>query len=416
MRILFFTELYYLGGLYNVIRNLIKCWPKDDELIFLCNENMPGLHEIKEELGSSCKVITHGAGIQRDKENQLPKQLLISKARNALIIFRQYLQFGYHTAYFKRLINQYTPDCIIIINGGYPGGYTCRAVALGGLFASAKKKPIFNYHNSPVKPHRLFAMPELIVDFLIEKSVSSFVTVSKDTDQQLSNRPGLRHTKKRKVIYNGIEIDPTYKKNYDFHNIRDELKIGQNDPVILMLATYEERKGHDFLLRALTKVKKEIPNIQLIVAGHGFTEEKDRVENLVIQYELSKNVHLLGFRKDVPELIRQAQVVAMPSQRNESFGLTIVEAMAQRVPVVATDVGGIPEVLENGKGGYIVPLNSDLFADRIVMLLKDSKIRKSVGDAGYEVFQKRFSLNRMVDEYYQLTRQTDNRHKRKMQI
>ena len=97
--------------------------------------------------------------------------------------------------------------------------------------------------------------------------------------------------------------------------------------------------------------------------------------------------------------------MAVPSQCYESFGLTIIEAMAQKIPVVATRVGGIPEVLENGKGGYVVALEPRVFAGKIIALLQNHELRKSIGAAGYEVVKKRFGLNRMIEDYYNLTRE-----------
>jgi glycosyltransferase involved in cell wall biosynthesis len=136
----------------------------------------------------------------------------------------------------------------------------------------------------------------------------------------------------------------------------------------------------------------------------GSAKEIEKVKNVVNYYSFSKEVHFLGFRNDTVDLLRQSEVVVVPSQHSESFGLTIVESMAQRVPVVATAVGGIPEVLENGKGGYVVPLDPNLFAEKIIFLLKDPLLRKSVGEIGYEVVQQRFTIKRMVEDYYHLTR------------
>lgn len=407
MKILFFTELYHIGGVHNVIMNLITKWPKEDRLVLLCNENLPGLLEIQNKLQDICQVVTYKAGIE--KKSAQPQRLVTRKFKNALTMFKQYLLLGYYALYFKKLTDQYSPDRVIIVNGGYPGGYTCRAMALGSLFASREKKPIMNYHNLPVKPHWLLAIPEFIIDWLLEKSVSCFLTVSNSTDKELANRPALSYTPKRCVIYNGTEVNIDY-DNQIPHDIRSELELSKDVPIILMLATYEERKGHDFLLNALLKVRKEISDVCLIVAGYGFSEERRKVEKLVEHYKLSQNVHLLGFRKDAPLLIGQAQIVVMPSQRNESFGLTILEAMAQRIPVVATAVGGMPEILENGKGGYIVQLDTDLFADKLITLLKDPDLRKRLGDAGHEILRKKFTTKRMVNEYYQLTRQIGIRY------
>ncbi len=397
---MFFTELYYLGGLSRFITLLVENWPKEDNLIFICNENIPGLSEIKAKFKDICEVVTHEKGVRAEDQKSAILGMLPKKIRTGLAVLGQYVTLGGKAIFFWRLIRRYCPDRIMIINGGYPGGFTCRAVALGGLLRTGANKPIMNYHNLPLKSHWLISIPEYLIDFMVGKGVSCFVTVSEICKQQLINRPGLFRVKKKKVILNGTAISPVGGSS----DIRSELRIPKENPIILMLATYEERKGHIFLIKAFEKVKRVISNAHLVIAGDGSAKEIEKVKNVVNYYSFSKEVHFLGFRNDTVDLLRQSEVVVVPSQHSESFGLTIVESMAQRVPVVATAVGGIPEVLENGKGGYVVPLDPNLFAEKIIFLLKDPLLRKSVGEIGYEVVQQRFTIKRMVEDYYHLTR------------
>lgn len=404
MEILFFTELYYLGGLYRVITQLLENWPKNDRLVFMCNENMPGLQEIKNRFQGDCQIVTYSKGIQRDQEDRGARGI-IKRIRIGLRIISHYFLLAYHVFYFRNKIGQYAPERIMIINGGYPGGDACRAAALGGLFMSGANKPIMNFHAVPVRPKWIFAIPEYFIDYLIAGSVSCFVTVSESAVRQLANRPGLFNSKKKKrVIYNGTEIGLDNGEGSEENDIRRELRIPIETLLILMLATYEGRKGHEFLLKAFVQVKMKIPQAHLVIAGDGSTGEISKVKKMIETYGLSPVVHLLEFRMDVLGLLRQSQVVVLPSQQSEGFGMTIIEAMAHRIPVVATSVGGVPEVLENGKGGYVVPLDPDLFAEKIIALLKDPLLRRSVGSAGYAVVQDRYTLKRMVKDYFSLTR------------
>ena len=114
---------------------------------------------------------------------------------------------------------------------------------------------------------------------------------------------------------------------------------------------------------------------------------------------------MLGFRDDPHEILKESHLLAVPSQFHESFGLTIVEAMSLKVPIVATNTGGIPEVLAGDKGGFLVLGNEDEFAQRILSLLKDQELRNQKGEEGYKVYQERFRAEEMSQKYYELLSQ-----------
>ena len=100
--------------------------------------------------------------------------------------------------------------------------------------------------------------------------------------------------------------------------------------------------------------------------------------------------------KDLYKLKQQASAL------QKELGQTIVEAMSQQIPVVATKIGGIPEVLEDGEGGYTTPLNTEEFANKIIDLLNDEALRKRVGNAGMQVFLSKFQARRMAADYFEL--------------
>jgi glycosyltransferase involved in cell wall biosynthesis len=172
-----------------------------------------------------------------------------------------------------------------------------------------------------------------------------------------------------------------------------------------MLGTYEARKGHDFLLKAFKRVVDALPCAHLVICGYGTPNEVERVRVARDCLGLRANVHLLGFREDVPWLLKQTDVLAVPSQEYESFGLMIVEAMAFKVPVVATRVGGIPEVLRDGEGGYCVD-SSDVegFAKYLILFMQDERLREEQGTIGFSRYQTLFTARRMAQEYASLIR------------
>lgn len=290
-------------------------------------------------------------------------------------------------------------DRLMVVNGGHPGGDTCRAAVISWrLFKRDKPSAIYNFHNLANTPSRIDRWPEKLMDRWLVSSAQVLVGVSRICAESLRRRIGDAAMSKVSYIYNGIAA-PSLTK-HPAPSLREELGIPAGAPLCLMLATYEPRKGHDFLFKAFQKVIAVIPNAHLVVCGYGYPEEVERVRRLIELYDLSRHVNLQGFRSDVDAMLKQADVLLVASQVFESFGLTSVEAMANRVPVVATRVGGVPEVVADGDGGFCVePDDVQGYADRIVAFLKDADFRQEQAEKGYQRYQRLFSAERMAKEY-----------------
>ena len=183
------------------------------------------------------------------------------------------------------------------------------------------------------------------------------------------------------------------------------MSIKANSKICLMLGTYVPYKGHHFLLKAFRRVVDILPSAHLVICGYGSPDEIEKVKTVRDSLSLQENVHLLGFREDVPWLLKQSDVLAVPSQAFESFGLIIVEAMSFKVPVVATRVGGIPEVLRDGHGGYCVD-SKDIkgFANYLILFLQDKRFCEEQGVKGFKRYQTLFTAQCMAKEYALLIR------------
>ncbi len=181
------------------------------------------------------------------------------------------------------------------------------------------------------------------IDSKVNQYSRVMVSVSKACISSLGNRSAFLMNGDYRVIYNGIDAKPITCATPT--GIRDELGIPQDSPLCLMLASYEPRKGHHFFLRSFRRVVAKIPTARALICGHGNHGEIARVRQAVKSLGLDQYVFLDNYRNDIDALFHEAQVLVVPSQCYESFGLTIVEAMARKVPVVATEVGGIPEVM-----------------------------------------------------------------------
>lgn len=406
MKILILAENYYSGGVDTFIINLINHWPVNDDFVLLCNYDHPGLEVIQRRLKRKCQIVRHYCVTRPQiKRRYSFSPLILKDFIDLSMIYGQYLLFIFYIIYFYLLARKICPDKIIVCNGGYPAGDTCRALALSGLFSPKWGKPLLICHNTPMPARLSKVIPESLIDYFLKRSISFFVSVSRYTLRELANRPILRDFKGGRVIYYGIEM-PDMEMSTPLTSCipayRHLPALEKGSSMLLMLATYEERKGHDFLLRSFLRVSEKIKNVYLVMAGFGYADDYKRINNLIKNYGLGHYAYLLDFSDDVVGLLRQAQILVMPSQRQESFGLTIVEAMSQGVPVVATDIGGIPEAIQDNQGGFVVPCNVDSFAEKIILLLDNESLRHRIGDDGLKAYRQRFLPERMCREYYGL--------------
>jgi glycosyltransferase involved in cell wall biosynthesis len=399
LKILLFTEIFNCGGADTYITNLINNWPaKNDSFVIVANSNYPGLRIIEEKVTRSCEVIRHRTLIY---PNVLNGSFFLKVVRKGFSPVLRYVFICCNILAFRKLLLQTRADVLMVINGGYPGGDSCRAAAISwGLF-SGKPKSIHNYHNIVTGARWHSVSQEWVVDWFVCRATSQFVTVSRAAAESMSLRPMIFSRNMTGYIHNGIEITAT--ESTPRKSIRDEIGVASTTPLCLMLGTYEPRKGHYFLFKAFRKVLQEVPNAHLLICGYGLPHEIEQVSGYVRDLQLLAHVHLMEFRTDISHLLANADILLVASQAYESFGLTSVEAMAHEVPVVATDVGGIPEVVVNGEGGYCVGRRDvDSYARCIVKLLKDESLRKEQGKRGFKRYRDFFTAESMASKYAEL--------------
>jgi glycosyltransferase involved in cell wall biosynthesis len=399
LKIALFTEIYDCGGVDTFIVNLINHWPyEEDSFVIIANANYPGLRIVENNVSRPCEFIRH---TRPTYANSMRDGLFQKAIRLLLFPISRYLFICWHVLALRNVLLRAKPDVLLVINGGYPGGDSCRAAGISwGLF-SGKPHSVHNFHNIVVKSTWLFRLQELLVDAVLCRYTFRFVTVSRAACDSMALRPVIYRKNMTTYIHNGIAIMPVQPETK--MNIRDEIGIAPATPLCLMLGTYEPRKGHYFLFRAFNKVLAEIPDAHLLICGFGFPHEIRQVKQYVKEFKLDDRVHLMDFRTDSSHLYAQADILVVASQEYESFGFTCVEAMAHRLPVVATNAGGIPEVVVDGEGGYCVDRgDADAYAQTIVRLLRDRELRKELGRKGYERYQKYFTAERMSREYADL--------------
>jgi glycosyltransferase involved in cell wall biosynthesis len=224
------------------------------------------------------------------------------------------------------------------------------------------------------------------IDILSEKVVAV-------SDQERAELAEFVTTEKMLTIHNGIDA-ASFKTTAD-QSLRRELGIKKSDIVVLTVASFRKYKGLDTLIEAAAIVRKSSSNVRFVVAGSGTRESAEELKEQANRLQLTDHIHFLGHREDVPGLLAGADLLALPS-RKEAFPLVVLEAMASGRPIVATNCGGIAEMIVDGESGFIVPVDDPAsMADRI---LEASANQIRMVDMGKNAL-KRFSENFRSEAY-----------------
>lgn len=229
----------------------------------------------------------------------------------------------------------------------------------------------------------------LLLDRMTTPLARRVITISDYLQQEVKKR-GAKHTL---TIYNGI--NPQRFSGIDLlENIYDEFEIQPGTPLIGVVGRLHPVKGHDYFLQAASLVAATHPTVKFIIAGAGPLENE--LKQLVISLGLADKVIFTGFYPDVQRILAILDVFCLPSI-SEGMGLVLLEAMYFAKPVVATHVGGIPELVKHGDNGLLVPpADPILLAAAINRLLDDKVFAARLASNGQQTFED-FSLNRMLE-------------------
>jgi glycosyltransferase involved in cell wall biosynthesis len=217
------------------------------------------------------------------------------------------------------------------------------------------------------------------------------IAVSRDTAELC---PAAKLTSVQ-VIHNGVDPARPLRSRAE---VRAELGLGLDEVVAIQVANLLPVKAHDILLRALAILRDAGSRLTMLVVGDG--PERPFIEAMARELGLGpERLRLLGFRADVPDLLGAADFFALPS-RMEGLPLSALEAMAQRLPVVASKVGGLPEVVLDGQHGFLVPpADPEALAKAMGKLAGDPELRRTLGGAAYARARAEFSFEHMTQKY-----------------
>ena len=195
------------------------------------------------------------------------------------------------------------------------------------------------------------------------------------------------------TVYSPIVLPPPVERS----TLRTELGLADTDIIVICVAVMRAAKGHQQLLEALKPLMQRTPNLHWVVVGSG-SPTFENTQALVKQAGVSDRVHFMGTRRDIPNLLAGADLFALAT-RQEASGTVFVEAAASGLPVVATDVGGVSEMMRQNETGFLVKLDDAAGLEKaLATLIDDVPLRLKMGEAGRRMVREEgvFSTERLA--------------------
>lgn len=164
-----------------------------------------------------------------------------------------------------------------------------------------------------------------------------------------------------------------------------------------MVGVLRSWKGHVFFLKAVPDIVKEIPQAHFYIVGEG--PQRENIERIIREMSLQDGVSLLGHREDIPEIMASLDVIVHPSYAGEGIPQSLLQALAMKRPVIASDAGAIKEIIQDGTTGFLIkPEDPRLIAEKVTELYLRSDLREVFGENGRRLVVEKHSIEQMLDK------------------
>ncbi|MCK4261031.1 MAG: glycosyltransferase [Halanaerobiales bacterium] len=270
------------------------------------------------------------------------------------------------------------------------------ASTFGRISGLLVKVPIVFAH--PQSTYFYYQKKHLLTENFLSRFTDKIICCSEAVKNWAKDYERIRENKLI-TIYNGINLEE-FKKVVNSKEVRKELSLTGKERIIGTVGRLEPVKNPDLLLRATSLVKKRFPNLKVLFVGKGSL--RDSLEKLAEGLGLKENIIFAGEKKNVFPFLSLMEVFILCSNI-EGLSLALIEAMSAGIPVIGTKVGGIPEIIENGINGILIPPdNPEAFAEAIIYLLNHPEEAKKMGERGKEICKNKFSSEMMVEKIEEL--------------
>ena len=325
-----------------------------------------------------------------------PARLLVKAVFNIFLV--KYWFILWNTLVLYRVFGKERIDILHINNGGYPGAYSCMSAAFAAKLRGINKV-VYVVNNVAFSYRSYKRWLDYPLDRIVAGTVSLFITGSEYARKRLVEALRLPFEKTAN-IHNGIAPRAVTE---DCVETRRRLGVKERSFLIVMVAVFEERKGHIYLLRAIQRLISQGygARIEVVIEGTGVL--LDSLKAFVREAGLVENVKFAGSLPNVFNLFNAADVVVLPSIANEDFPNVILEAMSLGKVVIASRISGTPEQILHKENGILVePADVNALADEIRLVIDNEGLRERLGRNAAEHFTKMFSAKVAVKKYCRL--------------
>lgn len=366
MKFCIFVESEINGGLNTFLFNLISK-KENNQIELVCNKNF----FIDKKIRKKIKIIRY---------NFLEDQNKILK----------FLLFGKKIIKFIKIISKIKSDRILVINGGHPGGINSIFAIIAWKLKKKNSNVIYNFHNLVSKANYKTFIIHIFTNLIVYLLAKKIITVSSSALKSAENIYILKN-KYKKIIFNGT---------LDLSNLL-KIKYIKSKKYFLILASYEKRKGIHIAIDAFNNFCEKNNNYSLYICGDKNGGYFQSINNQVSSLKYKSKIKLLPFTNKKINLIAECEALIMPSISFESFGYTLIEAMSLSKIIMASNVGGMPEIIKKGYNGYIFSPNNSKNLQRLLFsVIKEKKIVKDrIKKNARQTFLKFFQAKEMTKKY-----------------
>ncbi len=229
------------------------------------------------------------------------------------------------------------------------------------------------------------------------RMVDKIIVISEVIKKELIEELNI-DSNKVEVVYTGIDLDDFYPlEKKAVETKKKEFGFYKESKIVGYVGRLHREKGIDVLIHAFSELAKRFDPIYLIVIGQG--PERKNLEELVFRLGLERKVLFFGYREDISVLVNMMDVFVLPSSIRESFGIALIEAMAAAKVVVASNIGGIPEIIKDKENGFLFDVGKERqLSDLISRVLSDEKLKDKIEKNALRTVREKFSKEKMISD------------------
>lgn len=361
-----------------VFINDVGTWGGAEKILYHVLKNIGS----QKEIFQPC-VILGSEGLLADRIRQLSLPVYVEPIPENSRNFVSLIKWGVKVSQIARMLK---PD-LIYIN-------TLRSIIFTSSFLKLLRKPVV-WHEHNIQPSFI---RRTVLNLLALWLPNRIIAVSQAVADPYWD---IIRKHKIQVIHNALDLSD-FSREFP-KDIRKEFNIPDKDSIVTVTSVLRPWKGHEYFIRAAHLVKRKYPESKFLILGEEVMKKdkgyKQWLAELCKSLDLENDIIFTGFRDDVPHILLQSDIIVLPSILPDPFPTVVLEAMAAAKPIVATDIGGIPEMVENEKTGLLVPPKDyEALANAILRLLMDREFACRLGRSGFTRLTKAFGIDRFNQE------------------